>query len=186
MRVGLDVDGVLADFNTQFVRTIIEVTGEDKFPPTNRYPVWDYPEHFSYTPMQMSDVWTKIKNSTSFWRTLAPEASVDFSVIERVSGWPHDVYFITSRPGVCAKLQTEAWLVDRGITNPTVLITSHKGSACATLGIDAYIDDKTDNIQSVEHLSPGTRAYLLNCSYNATGQVQRRVESVSEFLKKEL
>ena len=33
MVIGLDVDGVLADFNTPFIARIIQVTGRDLFPP---------------------------------------------------------------------------------------------------------------------------------------------------------
>ena len=50
MRIGFDVDGVLADFNKRFIERVIAITGRDLFPPRPfDIPTWNYPEHYGYT-----------------------------------------------------------------------------------------------------------------------------------------
>lgn len=182
MRIGFDVDGVLADFNAGLIERAIQVTGEDKFPPRPfAIPTWNYPQHYGYSAEQVSAVWEAIKGSETFWASLPSYdwtmAVLDKLVTLRHDG--HDVYFITARPGCYAKLQTEDWLERYGFEGPTVLITAAKGSAAITLDLDTYIDDKPENIQDVAEVLNNTRfvrkqevdspaVYLLNQPWNTS------------------
>ncbi len=175
MRIGFDIDGVLANFITAYQKlTIAKANGLNLFEPGDDIdpPCWNWPELRGYSTSTMKLVWEEIASSRSFWYGL--KATADCSTLDlciQSLEHEHDVYFVTSRPGQYAKRQTEAWLKRElyypscEIT-PTVLISVDKGAACKTLKLNAYIDDNLDNARSVLDQSPSTRVYLLNRRYN--------------------
>ena len=167
MKIGFDVDGVLADFNTRFINRVIAVTGRDLFPP---HPFviscWDYPEAFGYSKKEVSAVWEHIKKDPLFWRYLHRCSDVPFERIEALNEtWDHDIYFVTSRVGINCKGQTEEWLRPY-IFNPTVLISSHKGLCAQALRLDAYIDDKIENCVDT---APSCWTFILDRPWNQPG-----------------
>lgn len=167
MKIGFDVDGVLADFNAAFIDRIIRVTNRDLFPrrPFD-IPCWSYPAHYGYTPEEEHSVWTSIKADKSFWRTLSayPDAGDVLRILHLARTMGHDVYFVTARPGVNAKLQTELWLSNLGMENPTVLISPHKLNCARALELDVYIDDKVENCFSV---ADHCKTYLVHRPWNS-------------------
>lgn len=165
-RVGLDIDGVLADFVNPFIRRTIGVTGKNLFPPQPFEPtVWLDPEDYGYTKQEVSQVWESIKQDPDFWRYLiAYPAALD--LLYQIRHWRrdmHDVYFITSRPGQSAKWQTEGWLEAYSYGKPTVLISSAKGLCAQALKLDLYIDDKWENCVDT---APHCKTYLLSQPWN--------------------
>lgn len=202
MRIGVDLDGVIADFNSSYIQKIIELTGEDKFPPRPfDIPVWNYPEYYNYSDEQVAEVWEVIKRSESFWQLLLPynwTAKV-LQRLHRARVTGHDIYFITSRPGVRAKQQTELWLQRLGYVDATVLISDKKGYAAIALDLETYIDDKPSNVLDVvkvinnEQFFQGREqvqtVYMLNQPWNRGHEVLdqarcrvRRVETPLEML----
>ncbi len=189
MRIGIDVDGVLADFNRSFIERVIEVTGKDLFPPRPfDIPTWDYPQHYGYTNTECSLVWENIKTDDSFWYQLFPyDGAPEF--LSKLHGGHHDIYFITSRPGLNTKSQTENWLefhhygMDTEVYSyPTVLISSDKGGCAKALKLDLYIDDRTENCLDVNHASPGTRTIMLARPWNVAQPGILRVETLDQFV----
>lgn len=189
MRIGIDIDGVLADFNTAFIPYYIDVTGHDQFPERPfDIPVWDYPQFYGYSDVEDKEVWKRISEDRSFWGTLPPYADIHRSanalLARETAG--DDLYFITSRPGVNAKAQTEWWLSQwMPVGRNTVLISSQKGLCARALDLDAYIDDRDRNIFDVVTTHPKTSAYILDRPWNRTPNVPlgaHRVKSVEEFL----
>lgn len=186
MKLGFDVDGVLADFNTAYIRNFIRVTGEDKFgPPPIAIPMWNYPqEHYGYTDEQAAAVLADIRADETFWEGLQPYPSTK-AAIYAITQLPsyHDVYFITDRKGVRAKAQTERWLEAQGISRPTVLLSAEKGLVAVGLGLDLYIDDKPSNCQAVREVVPDCKVFLYNQSWNAkTLRTFNRVNTIEEAL----
>jgi FMN phosphatase YigB (HAD superfamily) len=193
VRIGCDVDGVLADFNHAFIERVIKVTGVDYFPPRPfDIPLWNYPEHYGYSAAQTSAVWESIKADRMFWRTLKPYGETP-RVIEylfRLMCRDHDVYFITDRPGIIAKRQTEDWF--RAITSQmllspfpiTVLISGDKAGCAQALNLDLYIDDRWENCEAVR-LRGCTKVFLLDRPWNADAPAEEydivRVRSVMEI-----
>ena len=176
MRIGFDIDGVLAAFVPAYQALTVRLAGGDnKFHPDDiiNPPCWNWPEFRGYSDDLMKQVWGEIVASPNFWRRLLP-ISMNVNALELVIEsleHRHDVYFITSRPGMSAKRQTEGWLTtyllyDDPDVRPTVLLASDKGAVAKALKLDCYLDDNLDNIKSVLRESPKTRAYLLNRSYN--------------------
>lgn len=184
-------DGVLADFNTTFINRVVEVAGKDLFPPRPfDIPVWDYPESYGYTAEDTSRVWESIKSDNKFWQNLEgyPDTTESLSRLNDVAISGHDVYFITSRPGVAAKLQTERWLKRHGyLPTPTVLISSKKGLCARALLLDKYIDDRRENVIDVAYstgMTPPPQTYLLDRPWNRTeGSAMDRVIRISALVE---
>ena len=186
MRIGLDIDGVLADFNTPFIALMKESAGRDLFPPDYWPHTWNYPEALGYTSAEVSAVWEHIKANGVFWQYLPmlPGLSQFYKWFYSggASADVHEFYFVTSRMGRRVKLQTENWLdvrVGRGLT---VLISSEKGAIAKALKLDFYVDDRAENIADVIEKSPSTRAFLLDSPWNQHMDVGTRIYALSEFL----
>lgn len=169
MNIGVDVDGVLADFNTNFMKRVVEVTGRDLFGPDYIPTTWNYPESLGYTPEEVTATWNHIKQDGNFWSSLpAYPRTNDFLHKLSIKSVFHDIYFITSRPGFDAKQQTEQWLVQHRFgASPTVLISSLKGAAATALALDKYIDDNYENCVGVNSLSLNTKVYMMEQPWNA-------------------
>lgn len=174
MRIGVDIDGVLADFNASFINRVIAVTGRDLFPPRPfEIPTWNYPEFYGYTQKETSLVWENVKNDPWFWGDLPAYETTAAAIecLDRQHRRGDDIYYITSRPGIAAKWQTERWLHNQwqraSKRSPvfTVLISSAKGLCAQALQLDRYIDDRWENVCDVATTSP-CKAYLLDRSWN--------------------
>jgi hypothetical protein len=171
-RIGIDLDGCLADFNEAAICRIIRITGRDRFPPRPfDIPCWDYLEqHYGYTTQEISALWASITTDVSFWQNLSPYDGTA-EILQRcgaLASGGADVYFITSRPGIRAKQQTECWLRHHGYSvNPTVLISSEKGLCAKALDLSCYIDDRDVNVVDVARTRGGkTTVFLLNRPWN--------------------
>jgi 5'(3')-deoxyribonucleotidase len=182
MIIGVDIDGVLADFNSSFIDLIVKVTGEDKFPPRPfDIPTWHYPQHFGYSEDVMEfhngPVWSAVRENPWFWFNLKPypgtaEALLYLLTREYLLPRAHgdELYFVTARVGVHVKQQSERWLKKFMPTftnwHPTVLIASNKAMVASALGFDVYIDDRWENCENVRVLT-GARTFLMDRPWNA-------------------
>lgn len=188
MRIGFDIDGVLANFVSAYQATFVRLTGRDDFAPgdVDNPPTWHWPELRGYTFEETRAVWASIQVDTTFWMRLQPTAWwAALVLVLPILEEKHDVYYLTDRPGVAAKRQTEAWLTQwlpysLMEKTPTVLLTGKKGWAAAALKLDCYIDDKRENIVDVATQSPMTTPYLLDRRYNQ-GSVPRAVRRVDSL-----
>lgn len=203
MRIGFDIDGVLAEFIPAYQTLWIKHSGGvDLFHPNDVLdpPCWDWPQFRGYSPDLMKPVWDEIKSDPTFWLNLQPERSgacgtlaTMLKTLER----NHEVYFITSRSGIRVKRQTEIWLYDHLVypmrapgVYPSVLIVGHrvKGQVAKALNLDAYIDDNFDNVHDCATQSSGTRTYLLCRAYNRGAEISGviRVNTLGEMFDNEI
>lgn len=172
MKLGFDVDGVFCDFNSAYIAKIIAVTGRDTFPPRPfAITTWSYPEDlYGYSKAQIATVWNVIKSERNFWVRLEPfHGERVVQVLDRLhtrQAHGDQIYFITSRPGYKAKLQTEEWLKGMGMPHPTVLLSSEKGLCAQALELDAYIDDRTENLMMVRVQRPSCKVYRVLRPWN--------------------
>lgn len=188
--LGVDLDGVLAQFDDSFTKLLIKTSGRDLFP-AHPYlpPCWNWCEPLGYTKDEESAAWEAVKQSKDFWRNLAayPETENVITRLWALQKHGHDVYFITNRMGVKPKRQTEDWLADYTPTLypvQTVLVSAQKGMCAAALELTHYIDDKPSNCHDVVVKSPNTKTYMMDRSWNQGVEISGvpRVKSVNAML----
>jgi 5'(3')-deoxyribonucleotidase len=182
MVIGVDVDGVLANFNKAYRQRLIKITGRALIPEGEDPPCWNYAPHYGYTKEEDSRVWESIKEDRDFWRGLEalPGARALLFALQDVQFYRDaEIYFITSRPGATAKEQTERWLEAHGFIDPTVLIArGEKGFFAQGLRLTHFLDDKPENCYSVKQASPKTHNYLLSARYNEAQHDEAREQGI--------
>lgn len=186
-RIGLDVDGVLAEFNTPFRELLGEQTGK-VLPPIEAccYPTeWAWHRAAGITAEEEAAAWRTITESRRWWRDLPPlEGASLLRDLNQAVG-EVEVYFITARPGRLAQYQTAAWLEQQHFMLPSVLIAptaDDKASVVKGLGLHGFLDDRPENVRAVVQQSPMTAGFLLDQPWNRDADDLERVESVEEFL----
>jgi hypothetical protein len=171
LRIGFDMDGVLADFGLAFHRIESRL-----FPPGPRVPA-EEPEKQeeaeaaaeSSDPSQVPPVkeepdgptrremrrrgeaiWREIKATPDFWVALEP---LDPGAVRRIHQlmlqYRWEVFFITQRPateGDTVQRQTQRWLVQQGFDLPSVLVLGgSRGAAANALRLNYHVDDSAQN-----------------------------------------
>jgi 5'(3')-deoxyribonucleotidase len=190
MKVGFDIDGVLASFFCAYEQLTIKVDGRNLFPPLGPEqgpPVWDWPEHYGYSKDTMTEVWDRIRHDVHFWKSL-PELH-NMHLLRHA--WEsirhkHDIYFITDRVGATAKIQTEEWLTDalfeKYRRTPTVLISGDKAGIARALKLDIYVDDKSESVEAVSAV-PFIQVYLQDRFYNRFCRQGKRIVNIQPVLE---
>lgn len=183
--IGIDMDGVLAEFNMPFLDLLTKQTGRRLLDAPEQITMWAWPQHFGYTPAEEAAAWDHIIHTDDFWLSLPelPDAHFLLNALKRTK---RPYYFITSRPGLSAKWQTELWLLQHGVNLPTVIIASDKGMAAQLLGLETYVDDNFLN--AVGAADAGTKhVYLLSKPYNQFAGSTRvsRITSLMEMIDAE-
>lgn len=184
MIVGVDVDGILADFNTGYIQLLGKIAPEVKFPPVgDTYPdTWNYHLAAGVTKEQNRKSWDWIRDDKRFWFELNPyEGAVQFLVWLKGFSRNNDVYFITNRSGSTAKFQTERWLHKAGYPEPTVLLSQFKATTCNALEVDYYVDDKNENCKDVWTNARKTKCYMLRRPWNSPQETVPVIDRLVEF-----
>ena len=158
MTLGLDLDGVLADFNNAFARVLRQVTGRELY---GTFTTWEWMKAWGYTDEECARAWAAVKRSARFWEDLTPLA--DVSELSRLGA---RLVFVTNRIGETAQEQTERWLRRYGIADPRVILSADKGVWAALAQVDAFIDDKPENCRMVKEALPSATVILLEQPWN--------------------
>jgi hypothetical protein len=139
LRVGIDLDGVLADMSGELVRQ-----AETLFGPTSG-PLSDG---------RQRRLWQQVTAIENFWMTLHEIEAGSISRLARAAqecGW--EVVFVTKRPptfGETAQRQTQRWLEAKGFRLPSVVVSDEsRGKIAAALALDAIVDDRVENCVDV-------------------------------------
>lgn len=205
MRIGMDVDGVLANWDRGFRVKLIQASGRRLCPPEFEPPVWNWPQHYGYTDDEITSAYHLQALDPFFWEELKPMPGAhDFmektwrlfgnvNVLIRNGRLPDtmdvfspEIYFITSRRGPAVKEQTHTWLQENGWTpaNTSVLINRHgdKGDVCKALGVNVFVDDRPENCVDVYRKCPGARIFLIDRAHNRgvqQGLKQMGIDTIS-------
>ena len=171
LRIGVDLDGVLADMESELVRQAERLFGEPMTrllqerakglePPTDHEPPEGAAEvvprlvNLQMTSRQERRLWRHVAVIEGFWESLN---ELEPGVIARLGAlaverrW--EVIFLTKRPetaGATAQVQTQRWLEARGFTLPSVFVVQgSRGLVAHALRLDFIIDDRPENCLDV-------------------------------------
>jgi len=170
MRIGIDLDGVLADLQEPFVKLAAEL-----FPDLDREQVHHEPEvtapgdgdageadvpedppppGLALTRRQTEAVWRAVSGIEDFWETLdehEPGSIARLAALADARRW--EVIFLTSRPssaGRTVQRQSQRWLDRRGFPHPSAFVVhGSRGQIADALQLDAVVDDRPENCLDV-------------------------------------
>lgn len=178
LRLGFDLDGVLADLNGALVREArklfpaVEIrTGPpvvDTSPAAedaDREPGEISPSSLALTSRQERQLWGEVKRIENFWETLdEPEPGIVTQLAETARARRWEVIFLTSRPssaGDIVQLQSQRWLRKKGFDLPSVFVVStSRGKIAASLNLDVVVDDRPENCLDIA-IDSKARAILI-------------------------
>jgi 5'(3')-deoxyribonucleotidase len=188
LRIGIDMDGTLADLSAAYAEIEDRLFGpelaEHERPAPELREAEQYVEENASAPATIGDnrrfverrsarggtrhrdrVWRAIEGTPNFWMTLKPlEEGVIKRLYELTGEHNWEVFFITQRPataGATVQWQTHTWLVEQGFSTPSVIpLSGGRGKCAAAIQLDYLIDDTPKNCVDVLSDS-STRAILL-------------------------
>jgi hypothetical protein len=147
LRVGFDVDGVLADFRTAFEKTARRVLHHATNAPED-------PECVRLSAVELDKVWQAIGRSHNWWASLGafePQQIPRLYELARTLRW--EVTFLTKRPpsaGDTVQFQTQWWLEQHGFAMPSVItVPGSRGELANALRLDLVVDDQFVNCAEI-------------------------------------
>jgi hypothetical protein len=171
-KLAIDVDGVLANFTDAYASALTKVSGIEFPKASDDFPTeWNWEIPGGCSPEQVSQVWNDhILNNKTFWSLLHPCEGAGSAIyrLNRMAQQGDEVCFITNRPGIQSKYQTEKFLYRLGMNYPTVLVAADKLPLLKAMAIEFFIDDRPETIQEVAADATIPHVYLKDTPYNRT------------------
>ncbi len=166
--IGLDIDGVLADFMSPFLRVLEQRSGNGPIDPAT---ITD--PNFSDYPFLSKELLSicieEVSGDPTFWRELTPLPSPDqWRALDALSR-EERLVFVThryERGHYSIDQVTCDWLRAHGVSKPVVYFTqSQKSELIGQLKVDIFVDDRHENCRDV---ADNTSAVVLmpHRSYN--------------------
>jgi len=147
LRLGIDLDGVVADFNAGWIARYNDDFGASV--PLDAVQVWDGIHKLTHFPdMAGFWEWARGHGRGSIFRHLE---TYDDAVptLERLDKAGHDIIIITTKPR-WAVHDTFAWIADHRIPTREVHMTWHKWR----VPCDVYLDDAPHQVESIHRARP--------------------------------
>lgn len=186
----IDIDGVLADFNTPFAELLTRF-GAVMTPFEGVDPrLWHWFEAYGATPAQAEAAWAYAEQTSAWWSWLPPHRDFTRETRATLSDLTDqfidqsEVYFVTSRPkgvrGVTAR-----WLSKHlhNITPQVIVTPTNKVAALMALDADVVIEDRRETLMDFAVVKPTAQLILLDRAYNQGVAPITRVASLTEALE---
>ena len=171
LRVGFDLDGVLADMDAALAREATELFGprlkerarqrsKGALAPESN-PIHDgvsdnapLLQELRLTASERRQLWHQVTDIDGFWESLdeiEPGTVARLASIAAERGW--EIIFLTKRPataGATAQVQSQRWLEAKGFRLPSVyVVTASRGLIAVALTLDIVVDDTPENCVDV-------------------------------------
>jgi hypothetical protein len=151
LRIGFDVDGVIADFRNAFREAARQCL---------RREVADAPTSASaeageaLSPAEIDRVWQYVARTTNWWMRVPPFEPDEIArlySLARATRW--EVFFLTKRPpsaGDAVQFQTQWWLEQQRFYLPSVVtVPGSRGELANALRLDVVVDDQFLNCAEI-------------------------------------
>ena len=191
LRIGFDLDGVVADFRAAFLDMAVNLLG----PGVIRSPASPMPDLDGVSEADAKRIWKVIIETPNWWLGLAPYEPAQIARLYQLARrFRWEVSFLTSRiptAGDSVQFQSQAWLEAQGFYMPAVVtVPGSRGEIANALRLDVIIDDQFLNCLEVIGASQAKALLLLrvgdqNLERQATERgigVVRRLDEVIELL----
>lgn len=173
MRLGIDLDGVVADFATAANGWLaIELNREPL--PVDR---WDWYKSYDTPTSPVDEVWERLWSEevpSGFFLAVSPDGEA-LSALDVLAAQGHEVVFITARPAAAAA-DTQRWLEVQGLGGHPLIFTLSMETKRFT-DTDLLLDDKGETV--LAHLQLAKPAVLFKRPWNR--EWWSRVPSVSSW-----
>jgi hypothetical protein len=176
LRIAFDLDGVLADMESELVRqseglfgeavpqrtrdgadagTSAADPGEPAAGSPDAAPDFGAPAiRLNMTSRQQRRLWRHVETIENFWEGLD---ELEPGAIQRLAAMAIDrrweIIFLTKRPdtkGATAQVQSQRWLEAKGFMLPSVFVVQgSRGRIASALGLDIVVDDRPENCLDV-------------------------------------
>jgi hypothetical protein len=175
LRIAFDMDGVLADMESELVFHAESLFGSAVRAPAAAPPDVPLPAptdaaaapsaeaaepetpavtKLRLTARQQRLLWRHVGSIENFWgglKEIEPGSVTKLATLAAERRW--EVIFLTKRPptaGATSQLQTQRWLEAHGFPLPSVFVVQgSRGKIAAALGLDFVIDDRPENCLDV-------------------------------------
>jgi hypothetical protein len=171
LRIGFDLDGVVADFRTGFLDVAAKLLGREAI----RRPSSPMPDLDAVSAADAKRVWKVITETPNWWTSLAayePAQIARLYQLARQYRW--EVSFLTSRSrtaGDSVQFQSQTWLEKHGYYMPAVVtVPGSRGEIANALRLDVIIDDQFLNCLEVVGASQAKAILLLRVGDEALEQ----------------
>ena len=165
LRLGVDLDGVLADMEGELSRQADILFGPSTpndvcaaaaaaGDPSEVSPGSPVAFRLRLTMAQRKQLWRHVRGIDGFWEQLneiEPGTVARLGEVATERRW--EVIFLTKRPataGATAQQQSQRWLHAHGFPLPSVFtVNTSRGKIAAALALDVVVDDSLDNCLDV-------------------------------------
>lgn len=196
LRLGFDLDGVLADLNSALVREALRLFPNLEIKPgadqtvvpaavepeaaEGGDPSETSPASLSLTRRQERQLWDAVKRIDNFWETLdETEPGIIRRLAETARARRWEVMFLTSRPrtsGDIVQVQSQRWLRRLGFEYPALFVVStSRGKIAAGLELDVVVDDRPENCLDIAIDSKARAILIWRGDQNAVPASARRL-----------
>lgn len=158
MRIGVDIDGTLADNLRAFVTAFNKVTGKNLT--TDDIYDFDLSLVYGITPQEVEQVFHDHAERV-FARV--PVMAGARNVLTKLKKAGVEIFVVTARNPKFRELTT-AWLEKNRLPVDHLIFEGDKGLACELFGLELFIDDNLDNALRVKNA--GAVSLLMDAPYN--------------------
>ncbi len=162
LRIGFDLDGVVADFRTAFLDVASKLLGHHAI----QRPHAPLPDVNAVSAADAKRVWQAITATPNWWLALAPYEPAQIARLYQLARrYRWEVSFLTSRiptAGDSVQFQSQSWLEAFGFYMPAVVtVPGSRGEIANALRLDLIIDDQLLNCLEVVGASQAKAILIL-------------------------